>query len=106
MQLEEACVGEGGKCGSTSIDRAFWAFLEEKFGESFKSLPAKKTASGSPLMSAFEDIKRDFKGHHIEDKTYEVPLKMKVKLEENEQLTKYYDEEEDMVRFNRLVCNL
>ena len=104
MQLEEACVGEGGKCGkcgSTSIDRAFWQFLEDKFGVSFTTLPAKKTASGTPFMNAFEDIKRDFKGRHVEEQTYEVPLKMKVKLEDNEHLGLYYDDEEDMVRFTR-----
>ncbi len=119
LQLEEACIGEGlsidpeiacvclmsigGKCGSTTIDRNFHEYLRNKFGSAFTQLPLKRVASGSIMMNAFEDIKRDFRGRDEEDRTYEVPLTMK-KLDEDDDLVKaVYDFDENMVRFTRLV---
>ncbi|KAF5704859.1 Hsp70 family heat shock protein [Fusarium globosum] len=58
--LEQACVSEGGKCGSTTIDRAFHRLMEERFGSSFSSLSYQKTGAGSKFMTQFESIKRHF----------------------------------------------
>lgn len=50
----------GGKCGSTTIDRALHRLMEERFGPLFTSLSYQKTGVGSKFMTQFESIKRDF----------------------------------------------
>lgn len=78
--LEQACVSEGmlttyvhsddliqltytmigGKCGSTTIDRALHRLMEKRFGSLFSSLSYQKTGAGSKFMTQFESFKRDF----------------------------------------------
>ncbi|RPA76189.1 actin-like ATPase domain-containing protein [Ascobolus immersus RN42] len=61
LQLTEAVVGDGGKYGSTSIDRQFIAMLRERVGEAiFSKWPAKRTGRGGMIMQAFESAKRGF----------------------------------------------
>lgn len=98
LQLEEACIGAGGKYGGTTIDRNFFEFLKKRFGTAFTNAPTRKTTIGSSMFQAFEELKRDFRGCHEENKTYHVPLKMKVDPEDDK-LKALYDEEDDMVKF-------
>ncbi|KAH8694162.1 hypothetical protein BGW36DRAFT_430185 [Talaromyces proteolyticus] len=60
FEVEEACVGSGAKCGSTSINRQFLKFMESRFGDQFKNKPQKDIGLKSKLMNGFEDIKRMF----------------------------------------------
>ncbi|RPA76190.1 actin-like ATPase domain-containing protein [Ascobolus immersus RN42] len=61
LKLCEAVVGDGGKYGSTSIDRQFISMLRERIGEKmFKKLGPKKTGRGGSIMQAFESAKRGF----------------------------------------------
>ena len=100
LNLEEACVGIGGKCGSSSLDRAFWKFLGDIFGDAFKMLPPKKTGPGSDLMRRFEELKCDFKGHHAGHEDYEIMLRMKVDVGADTKLGRYYDEDFN-IKFTR-----
>jgi hypothetical protein len=81
----------GGRCGSTTIDRQFQKFMEERFGEEFTKKPQKIIGPGSRLMKEFESLKRKFDGgsgserlmldldwddpYHYDDETAEVVLK-------------------------------
>lgn len=42
LDFEELLVGDGGKCGSTYIDRLFLDWMSEEFGAAFDDLPAKR----------------------------------------------------------------
>ena len=98
LQLEEACIGEGGKIGGTTIDRNFFEFLNTKFGDAFTNVSPRKTTIGSAMFQTFEELKRDFRGCHAENKTYHVPLKMKIDPGDDK-LKHWYDDEDDMVVF-------
>ncbi|THV47569.1 hypothetical protein BGAL_0302g00120 [Botrytis galanthina] len=58
--FDELCVGIGGKCGSTNIDRNLHLLLSKHFGSAFDDLPFGQTGPGSRFMAAFETLKRDF----------------------------------------------
>lgn len=90
LKMEEAVVGigmyrklnwkpcsvdslPGGKCGSTTIDRALVNMLQEEIGEPFVKLPQSKTGPGSRFMEEFELIKKDFDGAELEKK-FNLPL--------------------------------
>jgi len=60
LKLEEACVGVGGKCGGTYIDRNLYELLERRFGKAFTSLPPDRNGPGSPFMQQFESKKKSF----------------------------------------------
>ncbi|KAL1615733.1 hypothetical protein SLS54_008863 [Diplodia seriata] len=60
LQFEELCVGVGGKCGSTYIDRNFNKWMAERFGRSYTSLPPKRRGPGSSFMRSFESAKKAF----------------------------------------------
>ncbi|KAI8712540.1 hypothetical protein NCS52_01352400 [Fusarium sp. LHS14.1] len=60
LKLQELCVGGGGKCGGTFVDRNFRALMERRFGEAFTSLDPEMTGPGSHFMDQFEMAKRDF----------------------------------------------
>ncbi|KAL2673962.1 hypothetical protein Neosp_012408 [[Neocosmospora] mangrovei] len=60
LKLRELCVGGGGKCGGTFVDRNFRALMERRFGEAFTSLDPEMTGPGSHFMDQFEMAKRDF----------------------------------------------
>ena len=84
----------GGKCGSTSIDRAFIELLRRRFGNCFDNAPAKRKCMGSRFMEAFEGAKRDF-GFVRPSRTYRFHLVMPVKDSE------WYDEDENEVKLSR-----
>ncbi|KAK7514991.1 hypothetical protein IWZ03DRAFT_443731 [Phyllosticta citriasiana] len=54
------CVGTGGKCGSTYIDRNFNSWMATTFGDAYTSLPAKRRGPGSTFTRSFEAAKRTF----------------------------------------------
>ncbi|EXJ88287.1 hypothetical protein A1O1_05217 [Capronia coronata CBS 617.96] len=84
LKLGEACVGQGGKCGATAIERALHGLLEHHFGAAFSELAATKIGAGSKFMEAFETVKRGFEGV-VNGKVYELPLWMaKVNMESSE----------------------
>lgn len=62
LQLEEICIGVGGKCGGSSCDRALHELMMKRYGEAFSSLATSKTGPGSRFMEIWESIKRDFDG--------------------------------------------
>jgi hypothetical protein len=80
----------GGKCGSTTIDRAFHRLMRSRFGMAFTSLPLAKKGAGSNLMKQFESAKRDF-GSAEYAKTYRFHLKM------NAEDSRYFDADDDEV---------
>ncbi|OBT82580.1 hypothetical protein VE02_08680 [Pseudogymnoascus sp. 03VT05] len=60
LTFDELCVGVGGKCGSTHIDRNLHALLSKRFGSAFDNLPFGIKGPGGRFMSSFEMLKRDF----------------------------------------------
>ncbi|KAF9629605.1 putative hsp70 family protein [Lasiodiplodia theobromae] len=60
LQFKELCVGIGGKCGSTAIDRNFNQWMIQKFGNAYKDLPPRKRGPGSLFMRSFEEAKKAF----------------------------------------------
>ncbi|TGO11634.1 hypothetical protein BTUL_0105g00240 [Botrytis tulipae] len=60
LSFDELCVGIGGKCGSTHIDRNLHIMLSQRFGAAFDDLPFGQKGPGSRFMAAFEALKRDF----------------------------------------------
>lgn len=51
---------KAGKCGSTSIDRAFYKLMRERFGPAFDRVPEEKRSVSSKFMKDFEAAKRDY----------------------------------------------
>jgi hypothetical protein len=66
---------EGGKCGSTTIDRAFHDLLRARFGRAFDNAPRRSKEIGSRLMRDFEDAKKDF-GSTTRSRNWRFPLQM------------------------------
>ncbi|KAF8853277.1 Hsp70 family protein-like protein [Acephala macrosclerotiorum] len=60
LTFDELCIGIGGKCGSTYIDRNFHALLSERFGQAFDDLSYNHKGIGSAFMACFENVKCDF----------------------------------------------
>ncbi|KAH8766958.1 Hsp70 family protein-like protein [Hyaloscypha sp. PMI_1271] len=60
LTFDELCVGVGGKCGSTHIDRNLHALLSKRFGLAFDNVPFGIKGPGGKLMTCFEGLKRDF----------------------------------------------
>ncbi|KAL7919154.1 hypothetical protein ACQKWADRAFT_323202 [Trichoderma austrokoningii] len=58
IEFDEICVGAGGKCGSTYIDRNFHKFMTNRFGKSFADVPVKRKGPGSEFMASFEKAKQ------------------------------------------------
>lgn len=92
---------KGGRGGGTWVDRGFHHLLESRFGIAFTGLELKRVSAGSALMQRFEEYKRNFRGTHVETRTYEIPLKMRKLDEDDESLAKYYDFEEDNILITR-----
>ena len=99
LQLEEACVGAGAKCGGTTIDRNLHRLMEERFGIAFTSIDDRYKGPGSAFMDRFEGIKRDFSLDEADDDEtcFSLPLKMS-KLDPE---TKGYDFTDDTVELTR-----
>lgn len=70
-------IAIGGKCGSTTIDRALHKLMEERFGSAFSSLPYEKKGGGAKFMNQFESAKRDF-GVSKRSRKYRLDLRLKV----------------------------
>ncbi|OCL09043.1 hypothetical protein AOQ84DRAFT_397591 [Glonium stellatum] len=59
IEFDELCVGAGGKCGSTYIDRSFHQLMVEWFPESFEKIPVRSKGPGSTLINSFDqDIRK------------------------------------------------
>ncbi|KAK3362432.1 hypothetical protein B0T25DRAFT_575175 [Lasiosphaeria hispida] len=54
LEFDEICVGIGGKCGSTYIDRNFLMLMARRFGQAFEDVPMKRKGPGSEFMKCFE----------------------------------------------------
>ncbi|KAF7862563.1 hypothetical protein EAF04_007436 [Stromatinia cepivora] len=66
IEFKELCIGTGGKCGSTYIDRHLHALLSERFGDAFDAIPPTRKGPGSKFMNAWEWLKKDF-GNDMEN---------------------------------------
>ncbi|KAK3387751.1 hypothetical protein B0H63DRAFT_542149 [Podospora didyma] len=60
IEFSEICVGAGGKCGSTYIDRNFLGLMSRRFGKAFGEVPLKRRGHGSQFMASFEKVKQAF----------------------------------------------
>ncbi|KAJ8060112.1 hypothetical protein OCU04_011722 [Sclerotinia nivalis] len=89
--FDELCVGIGGKCGATYIDRNLYSLLSKRFGSAFDDLPFGQKGPGSRFMTAFETLKRDF-GRDDEREVGELgPLNLAVPESD------HYDKEDRLV---------
>ncbi|KAF7866851.1 hypothetical protein EAF04_005692 [Stromatinia cepivora] len=89
--FDELCVGIGGKCGATYIDRNLHSLLSKRFGSAFDDLPFSQKGPGSRFMTAFEILKRDF-GRNDEREVGELgPLNLAFPESD------HYDEEDRLV---------
>ncbi|CAD6450069.1 da6a4bb9-e93e-481b-ba9f-35eb6b8a01e0 [Sclerotinia trifoliorum] len=89
--FDELCVGIGGKCGATYIDRNLHSLLSRRFGPAFDDVPFGQKGPGSRFMTAFETLKRDF-GRNDEKEVGELgPLNLAVSNSD------HYDEEDRLV---------
>ncbi|KAE9364639.1 Hsp70 family protein-like protein [Stipitochalara longipes BDJ] len=93
LDFEELCVGIGGKCGSTYIDRKLHGLLSQRFGSVFENVPWALKGPGSDFMNAFESIKRNF-GNKKSRRVQELPIKLGIAK------SRYYDEEERSVKLS------
>ena len=98
LEFSELLIGQGGKCGSTYIDRLFLRWMSRTFGAAFDMLPFERKGPGSRFMRDFESIKRDFGLNQGRDETFEVTLAMPG-VEDSE----YYEAGEGLVKFNLYV---
>ncbi|ESZ92367.1 hypothetical protein SBOR_7251 [Sclerotinia borealis F-4128] len=91
LTFDELCVGIGGKCGSTYIDRNLHSLLSERFGSAFDELQFSQKGPGSRFMASFEMLKRDF-GRNDEREVGELgPLNLDILDSES------YDREDRLV---------
>ncbi|KAL2164318.1 hypothetical protein VTH06DRAFT_3534 [Thermothelomyces fergusii] len=95
IEFDELCVGIGGKCGSTYIDRNFLRLMEERFGSAFENVPLRRRGPGSEFMASFEKVKQSF--GVSDDVSYEVyPIDMQGTFDDE-----HYDPEEAAVILSR-----
>ncbi|KAL6364534.1 hypothetical protein LRP88_01937 [Fusarium phalaenopsidis] len=90
LKLRELCVGGGGKCGGTFVDRNFHAHMEKHFGEAFTSLDPEITGPGSRFMDQFEMAKRDFSLNQPKTRPHRLHLPME-SLRLSLESKKHYD---------------
>ncbi|KAK4152182.1 heat shock protein SSA3 [Chaetomidium leptoderma] len=91
LEFDEICVGAGGKCGSTYIDRNFLSLMTRRFGQAFESVPARRKGPLSEFMASFEKAKQSF--GTSENDSYEIyPIDMRGGLRRD-----HYDEDEAAV---------
>jgi hypothetical protein len=91
IEFDEICVGIGGKCGSTYIDRNFFNLMTRRFGSAFEDVPPRRRGPGSGFMASFEKAKQSFGSS--ENDSYEIhPIHMQGELDED-----HYDEDEAAV---------
>ncbi|KAL2156293.1 hypothetical protein VTH82DRAFT_1038 [Thermothelomyces myriococcoides] len=105
LGFDELCVGIGGKCGSTYIDRNFLELMADRFGPAFESMPLRRRGPGSEFMASFEKAKQNFGtsdqyyGTDDEDtESYEIgPIHMEGEFDEEQ-----YDPEQGAVILSRM----
>lgn len=95
IEFDEICVGAGGKCGSTYIDRNFHKLMLKRFGPAFQNAPAKQKAPSSNFMISFEKAKQSF-GSSENDSFDILPIKMR-----DVENPDYYDKDESTVKLSR-----
>lgn len=62
---------------SAYVDREFYRWMSEKFGDNFDYLLSfEKKGPGSRFMKEFEAVKRDFGNSDEPHQTFEIPLNM------------------------------
>ncbi|RPA76200.1 actin-like ATPase domain-containing protein [Ascobolus immersus RN42] len=99
LKLTEAAVGDGGKYGSTSIDRQFITMLKDRLGgeREFNKLGPRRTGRGGAIMEIFESAKRGFVLGDTRQKWYiplgNVPDNFEQQIEDGELLLEYDDME-------------
>lgn len=99
LVFEELVVGQGGRVGSTYIDRQFHHWMSSIFGPDFDNLDAKKIGPNPKFMREFEHLKRNFGRNRTMKTTYELSLVMpKVKY------SKHYDDDECVVKITKHVA--
>ncbi|KAH7324857.1 hsp70-like protein [Stachybotrys elegans] len=91
LELEELCVGAGGKCGGTFVDRNLHRLMANRFGNAFTSLDAQMIGPGSQFMDQFELKKRDFSMKTPSRRALRLTLPMK-NLKVTEETKKYYED--------------
>ncbi|KAM0425881.1 hypothetical protein ACHAPT_008819 [Fusarium lateritium] len=91
LKLRELCVGGGGKCGGTFVDRNFHKLMERRFGKAFTSLEPELVGPGSQFMDQFEMAKRDFSAKQPKARPHRLNLFME-SLEVTPELKKHYNE--------------
>ncbi|KAH8804545.1 Hsp70 family protein-like protein [Xylogone sp. PMI_703] len=92
LTFDELCVGIGGKCGSTYIDRNLHKLLTKRFGSAFKNVPSTQKGPGSAFMRCFEGVKRDFGLFTTSEEKEIYPLRLDIEE------SKYYDPEESTIK--------
>jgi hypothetical protein len=94
--FEEVCVGIGGKCGASSIDRTLQRLMSDRFGAAWDSLEQRLKGPGSYFMNSWEIVKRQL-SPDSDDGIQELgPVNLKDVSD-----SKWYDEEELMVKLTR-----
>ncbi|KIN04334.1 hypothetical protein OIDMADRAFT_159767 [Oidiodendron maius Zn] len=93
LEFDELCVGVGGKCGSTYIDRNLHSLLSRRFGTPFDNLPLSKKGSGSRFMMSFEKFKQDFGRNDDDHHDIREVTDLKLDIPDSE----FYNEEERIV---------
>lgn len=96
LEFIELAVSQGGMCGSTYVDRAFWEWMEEKFGEASRNIQFEKKGPGSRLMKEFEAFKHRFAPKGQSEDELEIHLYMPRVKSSN-----FYNAEEKIVLLNR-----
>ncbi|KPM42135.1 hypothetical protein AK830_g4382 [Neonectria ditissima] len=91
LKLREICVGGGGKCGGTFVDRNFHQLMEKRFGTAFTSLGSEMIGPGSRFMDQFEMSKRDFSMKIVSRRPRRLLLPMR-SLQMNTEMEKYYED--------------
>ncbi|KAH7411293.1 Hsp70 family protein-like protein [Cadophora sp. MPI-SDFR-AT-0126] len=95
LEFDELCVGVGGKCGSTYIDRNLHTLLSNRFGADFDDVPFSRKGPGSEFMRNFERVKRDF-GLKEDDDVQELgPIRLNFTPD-----SEYYDEDEHVIKLS------
>lgn len=98
LTFEELVVGQGGRIGSTYIDRQFHHWMSSMFGPDFDNLDPRRIGPNSKFMQEFERLKRNFGRGRTMKMIYEISLFMpKVKY------SKHYDDDEGVVKITKYV---
>lgn len=102
LSFRELCVGIGGKCGSTAIDRHFNQWMLEIFQDAYKSLGPRKRGPGSLFMKSFEDAKRAFSSSPLD----RAGVKRKIEIENlnmHDVDSTLYDSKQSILKITRSV---